>query len=89
MPIRIDRLGQEYTSFEFLGQSWDLREQMAYLAEWVKSADLDSRYSWCADVGFTPRTGATGSGPVLDIAFLRRCVELRLEIHLSEYDISE
>ena len=72
---------------ELATDSWDLRTQIETLEEWLFSSkqDLDPQNQWVADVGFCVRPDATGGGPPLTRKLMKKCLELNLEIYLSEY----
>ncbi|WP_161804170.1 hypothetical protein [Pseudoalteromonas sp. P1-25] len=38
-----------------------------------------------ADFGFSPRNDACGGGPILKVELMQKCVDLNMEIYLSEY----
>ena len=44
-----------------------------------------SGFKWIADVGFSPRVDACGGGPILKVELMQKCVDLNIEIYLSEY----
>ena len=67
--------------------SWNLRSLISELEKWLdnEADDLPSGFKWIADVGFSPRDDACGGGPILKVELMQKCVDLNMEIYLSEY----
>jgi hypothetical protein len=67
---------------------WDLGDLFKELERWIldSASDLESADGWIADVGFSPRKGANGGGPILSPGVMKICVEKDISIYLSEYD---
>ncbi|MEM7020156.1 MAG: hypothetical protein AAF512_22790 [Pseudomonadota bacterium] len=68
--------------------SWDLREQVEFFEKWLRDIDetLEDADSWIADIGFSPRSRATGGGPVVSLELMELCLRNKIEIFLSEYN---
>ena len=66
---------------------WGLPVQFEVFEMWLKSGadDLDSSYQWIADIGFSPRDGASGGGPIISLEIMEICLSKRITIFLSEY----
>jgi len=69
-------------------ESWDLPELFKIFENWLtEHADnLPSGHQWIADIGFTPREGANGGGPILSVQLMKKCTDLGMSIYLSEYN---
>lgn len=67
--------------------SWNLRSLISELEVWLdnEADNLPSGFKWIADVGFSPREDACGGGPILKVELMQKCVDLNMEIYLSEY----
>ena len=87
MPVAIRQIvGKSFTHHtDLAGDSWDLREQMETLQEWMSNNTLDPSSEWIADIGFTTRLNATGGGPAINRELMQLCLASNLEIFLSEY----
>lgn len=70
---------------------WDLRELFKEFEAWAleSAPHLDPGDGWIADIGFSPREGANGGGPILSPQIMGVCVENGISIYLSEYDDRE
>lgn len=68
-------------------EDWDLRSQFEVFESWLKSdaGALSSSEGWIADIGFTPREGACGGGPVISLEIMELCLANKITIFLSEY----
>lgn len=89
MPIVIRKVVNEhYENFiELAPEEWRLREQVEALEQWLceDRRGLDPKYDWVADIGFCMRVNARGGGPVISKELMRMCLEVNLQIFLSEY----
>ena len=66
--------------------AWEMPEQIAALEKWLKQNKnqlKEGRYA--ADIGFSPREGASGGGAVLSIEAMQIMVSIGMELYLSEY----
>jgi hypothetical protein len=72
---------------ELAPQDWSIGPQVDALHDWLGAnlKELDPKFSWAADIGFCPRSGALGGGPVISRQLMERCLKANLEIYLSEY----
>ena len=70
---------------------WDLPSLFALFESWLheNSEALEQGEGWVADIGFNPRVGACGGGPIISILVMEKCLRLKMAIHLSEYDDRE
>lgn len=70
---------------------WDLRSQFKTFESWLKSGAnaLEADAQWIADIGFSPRYGACGGGPVISSEVMKICLDKKITIYLSEYDSSD
>lgn len=93
MSIWIRKItGNKSENFLKLGKDvWDLRDLYILFESWVtkEGPNLNSREGWIADIGFSPRAGASGGGPILTPEVMKICVEKNISIYLSEYDDRE
>lgn len=66
---------------------WRLREQVESLEAWLRDNrhQLDATHEWIADIGFCSRKDALGGGPPITRELMEMCLEVNLEIWLSEY----
>lgn len=71
--------------------SWDLRELFKIFEKWLITcgASLEAGEGWIVDIGFSPRPGASGGGPIISPDIMSLCVEKRISIYLSEYGDSD
>ena len=93
LSIRVRKIvGDSSENVISLGaDSWDLRELFTIFEEWLitNGASLEAGDGWIVDVGFSPRRGASGGGPIISPNIMSLCVEKRISIYLSEYDDSD
>lgn len=70
---------------------WDLRSQFKTFETWLKSSTnaLEADAQWIADIGFSPRDGACGGGPVISREIMKFCLNKKITIYFSEYDSSD
>jgi hypothetical protein len=89
MPWVIRKIvGNEFENLiELSGEEWRLREQVEALEEWleVHRSKLDPSSKWVADIGFCVRSDAVGGGPPITRNLMKMCLDVNLEIYLSEY----
>ena len=74
-----------------ISSEWSLRPQVETLEKWLREhrGELDSKCGWVADIGFTTRPDALGGGPPLTLELFRMCLEVKMEIYLSEYGAAD
>jgi hypothetical protein len=67
--------------------SWELPELFKLFEHWLlnDSNDLSSNVQWIADIGFSPRAGANGGGPIISLDLMQSCIDKNISIYLSEY----
>ena len=72
-------------------ESWDLPELFKLFESWLLSEDLDidTNFDWIADIGFSPREGANGGGPIVSQEIMKACIANNISIYLSEYNDQE
>jgi hypothetical protein len=72
---------------ELFPEEWKLREQIEGLESWLREnrQQLDSHQKWVADIGFCVPNDARGGGPAVTRELMKVCLEVNLEIFLSEY----
>ena len=70
---------------------WDLPSLFTVFESWLleHSDTLEQGEGWVADIGFNPREGACGGGPIISIAIMEKCLHINMSIYLSEYDSRE
>lgn len=81
-------VGDHYENLvELCPDEWRLREQVEALESWLRDnrKQLDSQHEWVADIGFCIREDACGGGPPITRDLMKMCLEVNLEIFLSEY----
>ena len=85
--IRPSAGDQQEALVELCPQEWRLREQIEALEAWLREnrQQLTSRKRWVADIGFCVRADAAGGGPPITRDLMKMCLEVNLEILLSEY----
>ena len=82
------RAGDHYENLtELCPNEWKLREQIEALESWLMGnrESLSPRGEWVADVGFCVRANAAGGGPRITRNLMGMCLEVNMEIFLSEY----
>lgn len=86
MPIAI-RSAADFTNYSLLcNELWTLPGQIYALQEWLReNAARMPAGEWIADVGYSVRKGASGGGAALSTEMMRTMVDLKMELHLSEY----
>ena len=89
MPCIIrKRIGDRWENHvELAPQEWSIGPQVDALHVWLRDnlRGLDPMFSWMADIGFCPRSGALGGGPVISKQLMEDCLKANLEIYFSEY----
>ena len=72
---------------ELAPDEWSLREQVEALEGWLRDHrnELDPTHEWVADIGFCIRKNASGGGPPISRKLMQMCLEVNLQILLSEY----
>ena len=57
------------------------------LKKWLKTeaANLELGNEWIVDIGFSPREGALGGGPIISKEIMELCLKNNITIYLSEY----
>jgi len=89
LPCNIGKfVGDRLENFvEIVGEEWRLREQIEALEVWLDKNrhKLDPKQKWVADIGFCVRKNAMGGGPPITRELMQMCLEMNLEIYLSEY----
>jgi len=67
---------------------WNLRTQFEVFESWLKcdAGNLKSDEMWIADIGFAPREGALGGGPIISLEMMKICLDKQITIYLSEYE---
>lgn len=86
------RRGDVGENYVLLGPNeWDLRAQVALLAEWLQEKDgkLVAADGWIADIGFNVRVDASGGGPIITSEIMSLCLRNNVEIYLSEYGLED
>ena len=85
--IRRDADDHHENLVELCPDEWKLREQVEALESWLREnrKQLSSQHKWVADIGFCIRNDASGGGPPITRDLMKMCLEVNLEIFLSEY----
>lgn len=93
MSISISQLeDNKRIAFLQLGSDiWDLPSLFKVFEQWLASLDSNwqSDIRWIADIGFSPRDGACGGGPIISRQIMQICIDRNIEIYLSEYNDSD
>ncbi len=67
-------------------EQWELPAQIEALEQWLLQDGKElQKGSYVADIGFSPRPGASGGGGVVSLAALQVMVSVGMELALSEY----
>ena len=84
-------VGDRYENFETISDEWNLRLQIEALEAWLSqnAVRLGSGHAWVADIGFNHRSDAFGGGPPISRRLMQMCLDVNLEIYLSEYGLEE
>ena len=66
---------------------WNLISQFEIFEKWLKTeaANLELGNEWIVDIGFSPREGALGGGPIISKEIMELCLKNNITIYLSEY----
>lgn len=72
-------------------ESWDLPELFKLFEGWLFSDnfEMNTQFEWVADIGFSPREGANGGGPIISREVMQACIAKNISIYLSEYNDQE
>jgi hypothetical protein len=91
MPCVIRKISDGKREFhaELEPDEWRLVPQVKALEAWLRThADqLDADAGWSADIGFGHRLDAGGGGALISHDLMRRCLQTKLELYLSEYPV--
>ncbi len=90
MPIMIYKLTTKDKPHEKIAllcdDEWLHTPQVDAFSQWLKNnVASESTGEYITDIGFSWRRVASASGPVLDVAAMRRMVDLGMQLFLSEY----
>jgi len=90
MSIRISKLkgSTRIGVFHLAEDSWDLPKLFSIFEAWLQTetTSLDPTVQWIADIGFSPREGANGGGPIISTQMMQLCIKRNIAIYLSEYN---
>lgn len=93
MSISISKIenGERKGVFQLGKDCWSLPELFKLFENWLFSGefDIDPKFEWIADIGFSPREGACGGGPIISKEVMEVCISNNISIYLSEYDDRE
>ncbi len=65
---------------------WEMPSQIEALGEWLSHNQYNlPKGSYIADIGFSPRPGASGDGAALTLQVMKIMVSIGMELFLSEY----
>jgi len=65
---------------------WEMPEQIEALEQWLKNSHGKLKAgNYVADIGYSPREGASGGGAVLTIQAMEVMVKIGMNLYLSEY----
>ena len=65
---------------------WEMPAQIEALEQWlIQNKNKLPKGSYIADVGFSPRPGASGGGAVLTTELMEIMVSIGMKLFLSEY----
>ncbi len=88
MPIRIDKRSEkENEEVAWLcNEEWELPTQTETLESWLKEEGSKlEKGSYVADIGFSPRPGASGGGGAISVESMQIMASIGMELFLSEY----
>lgn len=88
MPIKITQsLEADEKELAWLcDEVWDLISQIKTFEEWANTnKNKLEKGTYAADIGFSPREGAAGSGARISLSLMKAMTDLGMEIYLSEY----
>ena len=70
---------------------WELPKLFKLFESWLFSEEIniDTKFEWIADIGFSPREGANGGGPIISKKIMEACLSNNISIYLSEYNDQE
>jgi hypothetical protein len=90
MPVNIYRVTSDDKPNEAVAWlcdgDWLISSQVDALAEWLnRDGSGLPKGKYVADIGFCWRRDASAGGPVLDVATMRRMVDIGMDLFLSEY----
>jgi hypothetical protein len=65
---------------------WELPVQINVLEKWLlENKGVLPKGSYVADIGYSPRPGASGGGGAVTLAAMEAMLALGMELYLSEY----
>ena len=88
MSIYISKVedGNRFEKFHLGKDEWELPKLFKEFENWLSNnVDSIEQGSWIADIGFSPREGACGGGPVISTEIMASCLKIDMAIYLSEY----
>lgn len=90
MPVSIYRVTPDDKPNETIAWlcdgEWLFLPQVDALADWLKKDGAGlPKGEYVADIGFCWRRDAGAGGPVLDVATMRRMVDIGMDLFFSEY----
>ncbi|WP_166418389.1 hypothetical protein [Cochlodiniinecator piscidefendens] len=66
--------------------SWELPVQLVEFERWLEKDGKNlPKGSYIADIGFSPRSDASGGGGTLSVSAMQTLVKIRMEVWFSEY----
>lgn len=93
MPIRIDRRNEDGNSSQvawLCDNEWEMPAQLNALEQWlVQNRGKLEEGEYVADLGFSPRPGASGGGGVVSRQMMEAMLAMGVELFLSEYPPDE
>ena len=70
--------------------TWEMPEQIETLEKWLKeNKDKIKPGKYIADIGYSPREGASGGGTAITTEAMNIMVNMGMELYLSEYPAFE
>lgn len=88
MSIYISKVldGERKEKYHLAKDEWELPALFKEFEAWLSdTAHTLEAGEWIADIGFSPREGACGGGPIISTSTMAICVKIGLAIYLSEY----
>lgn len=88
MSIYISKIenGNRLEKFHIGKDEWELPELFKEFEKWLSdNVGTIEPGEWIADIGFSPRKGASGGGPIISTEVMSSCLKIGMAIYLSQY----
>ncbi len=85
MPIKVTDENNNEVAW-LCDETWELPEQIKSLDKWLSEEGHKlHKGNYAADLGFSPRQGASGGGCVVSKESMQIMLAIGMELYLSEY----